>query len=133
MSNYQHHINNNIDFSDLDDDSLTYSDDNADEDTETSLMQERNELMNYYNTIACFFDHRCKNSKINLICYNCNSEPKMEDIVAFGERQQNKIKNFDVPFCPYCGETAIVDADKLKQKKKEDTHLLFQMSNLMNK
>lgn len=129
MTNQQYHSNNNY-LSDSDIESLTYSDD--DMDISTLSTAENDDLTNYLSTIACYFDHRSKNSNINLICYNCNSEPKMNDIVAFGERHQNKIKNYDVPLCPNCGFNTIVDANKLKKKKMEDVFLSLRMKNLMN-
>lgn len=91
------------------------------------------ELINYINSIACFFVSTERYKNIKMICYNCNNKTKSQNIEIFGKRfNQGKIVS-DVPICPYCYSDSLIDRNKFKKRNINIKNLLCRMKKLKNK
>lgn len=79
----------------------------------------------------CYFTRDLRPTNLSLVCYYCKKKCHSSDINSFADRFIGGVIVYDVPICPYCHIDAIVDSNKLKQNKIEESKLLYQMRKLM--
>lgn len=88
-------------------------------------------MLNIINSSMCYFTRDLRPSKLSLVCYYCDKKCYPIDIQSFTNRYIKGVSVYDVPICPYCHIDAIVDVNKLRQNKMEESKLLYQMKKLM--
>lgn len=93
-------------------------------------INDESEMHNIINSSMCYFTRDSRPTNLNLACYHCDKKCHSEHITTFIDRYVKGVLIYDVPICPHCHIDAIIDTNKLKQNKIEETKLLYQMKKI---
>ena len=94
-------------------------------------FNDEKKILNIINSSMCYFTRDLRPTNLSMVCYYCKKKCHSCDIQSFADRSIGGVIVYDVPICPYCHIDAIVDSNKLKQNKIEESKLLYQMRKLM--